>query len=1339
MGRQRSLGVGFFLFALLLSCFAAFAAEPLPPEAKLTGDLPAVLDAAGSGDRIPVSFVLADQLEGDALRARAAALAGQAATASGAAGKAARRQATVRALREHAARTQAGLLAALRALEARGDATRVRPLWIGNVVGADLTPAAVRALAARPEVRRVNWNPKRDVFLGPRASAAPAPRPSLRARYGLSALAPAGADGPGIDAVECGVVTMRAPEVWNELGNTGEGSVIAVIDTGVCWTHPDIANQIWVNPGEDLNANGVVMDAADLNGVDDDGNGFIDDLIGWNFDYNTNQPTDENSHGSHCAGTVAGDGTGGSQSGMAPDAKIMVVRVGVNFSDEVDVWSAMQYAAANGADAISMSLGWPHGQNPDRPTWRTNCENTIDAGTAMVIAAGNEGWGAEPDNVRTPGDVPRVITVGATDCGDLAAGFSSRGPVTWQNVPPWNDWPYPPGLVKPDISAPGVDTLSHSVCSGYTYMSGTSMATPHVAGAVALIVAANPGLEHDDIKALLEETAVDLGEPGKDNTYGSGRVDAYAAVTNAANPDGRVAIRESAVGCASLLNLTLTDSDLANQGTATVRVTSGRETAGETATLTESRPGSGVFKGTIEVAPGEPVADGRIQVLAADTITATYIDASDGKGGFNVPKTDTAAADCVAPAISAIRTTDISDTTAVIRWSTDEPSDGRVRFGPAPPPGQDASGAAGVTEHAVTLTGLAACTVYFFEVASADALGNGTTDDNAHNWYRFETYGNFPDIGVAPCHAGQVRIERPVYPCGGSMLVSVTDLDLNRNRDAVETVAVRVSSTTEPGGEWVTLTEASVNSARFEGPATLSGDAPVAGDGRLQLADGDLITAAYADADDGLGQAAFPSFTSRADCSAASAVQVRVTWLSNTRAVIEWDTAEPTSSRVEYGPTAALGELEQGAALVTQHSVAISGFAECARVHFRVGGTDAYGNTVTVDAGGAPFALNTNRIPGVLFYDGFETDTGWVRGGEWEIGVPQGKGGGPGGSPDPTRAFSGTGVLGTDLTGRGANPGSYEPGVAAGAVSPYFTCNPCQHSTLIVRRWLNVEGTNDSARISLLTPGNNDTIWQNGAVFVHDSSWLEQRYDLSAYLDGKPAAQLRFSISANASNQQSGWNVDEVIIKDGSLPDYAVCGGCSGAPSFAGVEAVVDQAPCAAGGLTLSWQPAVAWGSGAAGLYNVYRGTTPDFVPGPANRIATGVAETTYTDATAPAGQPVWYVVRAENAESCGSGPQGGVEEQNVARVPGTETVDRPDPGLVDGSLRADPVNHAHVRLTWAAVPNAARYRVQRGQRADLADAALLGETAGTTFEDAGALTDLKTYFYRVTALGACD
>ena len=489
------------LTLILLTSAGAVAGELREP-------LPQVLAAAAPGERVPVSIVLRRQLD----RTEVARLARETTDPAG------RRGLITARLKQESLAGQAGLLALLRSAEQDGLAARIRPLWISSVIGAELTPDLVRAVAARPDVAWVNHNPKRDVFLGPRATLAPTP-PLLQAVDDATA------------ELECGVTKMRAPEVWDALGVRGDGAVIAVIDTGVCWTHGDIASQVWVNPGEDLDADGAVFDTGDENGVDDDGNGFVDDLVGWNFDFGDNAPDDQNGHGSHVAGTVAGDGTAGTQSGMAPDARIMIVRVGVTFADEVDVWSAMQYAADNGADAISMSLGWPHGQNPDRATWRTNCENTIDMGTAMVIAAGNEGAGAAPDNVRTPGDVPRVITVGATDCGDTIAGFSSRGPVTWQEVAPWSDHPYPPGLVKPDVSAPGVDTKSHSFCSGYTFMSGTSMATPHVAGAVALMVSSNASLEHDEIKQVLRDTAVDLGPPGADNEFGAGRVDAFEAVT----------------------------------------------------------------------------------------------------------------------------------------------------------------------------------------------------------------------------------------------------------------------------------------------------------------------------------------------------------------------------------------------------------------------------------------------------------------------------------------------------------------------------------------------------------------------------------------------------------------------------------------------------------------------------------------------------------------------------------------------------------------------------------------------------------------------------------------
>jgi serine protease AprX len=499
-----------FIMAFFSAIGVSSVADDTVPIDGLRPPLDQVLRDSAPDALVPVSIVLKEKVGHERL-ARATA---------GIFDKDERRKIVLDLLKAQASVTQADLQRFLDHWRLEGAVERIRPLWIGNVIGVDATPDIIRQIARRPEVAWVNHNPKVDIFLGLKD------RPQdLEGPVGIG-------EGPVTPTeIECGTQKMRAPEVWNDLGLNGAGAVIAVIDSGVCYDHPDITNNIWINPGEDLDGDGVVMDPDDMNGVDDDGNGFIDDVIGWNFEFGTKDPDDNNSHGSHVAGTVAGDGTSGTEAGVAPGASIMVVRVGLTFSDEVDVWNGMQYAADNGADSISMSLGWPHNQNPDRATWRQSSENTIDAGTAMVIAAGNEGSGADPDNIRTPGDVPRIISVAAVDCNDAIAGFSSRGPVSWENVDPFFDYPYPPGLTKPDVSGPGVNTKSHAYCSGYSNKSGTSMATPHVAGAVALMVSANPGLAHDEIKQVLEDTAIELGAAGKDNVYGSGRVDAFEAVS----------------------------------------------------------------------------------------------------------------------------------------------------------------------------------------------------------------------------------------------------------------------------------------------------------------------------------------------------------------------------------------------------------------------------------------------------------------------------------------------------------------------------------------------------------------------------------------------------------------------------------------------------------------------------------------------------------------------------------------------------------------------------------------------------------------------------------------
>ncbi len=411
-----------------------------------------------------------------------------------------RRRSVMRALRGEAARSQIGVLDVLARAERAGLASDVRPLWIANVVAARIAPETARALAGLEEVESITAD---------RPLPPPEGEPAT----------PGGATGPR--GVTCGLDSINAPGAWAD-GYTGAGVTVALIDTGVCLAHPDILGRIWTNGGE-------VPD----NGIDDDGNGFVDDVHGWNFDAGNADVDDTAGRGSHIAGTIAGDGTSGTSCGVAPGTEIMVLKFRPDLTGESTVWAGIQYALENGADVVSGSLGWPHALGPDRGAWRRVCENAMAAGVVLVFTAGAEGSAHGIDSVVTPGDVPGMITVGAADCGMVIAGFSSRGPVSWQDVPPYHDWPYPPGKLKPTVVAPGVGTLSHDLCAGYTIYSGTSMAVPHVAGTVALMLSANPGLDHYQLKQILKESAADRGEPGADNAYGHGFIDARAAVQGA--------------------------------------------------------------------------------------------------------------------------------------------------------------------------------------------------------------------------------------------------------------------------------------------------------------------------------------------------------------------------------------------------------------------------------------------------------------------------------------------------------------------------------------------------------------------------------------------------------------------------------------------------------------------------------------------------------------------------------------------------------------------------------------------------------------------------------------
>ncbi len=509
MVHPRPLRSSLFAFAVASAAMLAPARAADANHATLSPQLAAELAAARPDQLIDIVAVFGDQASELEIAFAAQGKAGEE-----------RRAAVRNALEPRAAAAQAYLVQRLARAQAEGRAiVRRHPLWIVNALAAKATPDLVREIAARPEVERVDVvHHDVQLFGGPDAAC-------VDPGSAADPLAPSA-------TLECGVSNMHAPEVWNTLGDRGEGVVIALVDSGACYTHADIKNHIWVNPGEDLNHDGVVMDAADKNGIDDDGDGFVDDLIGWDYFDEDNDPNDIDGHGSHIAGTLVGDGTSGRQTGMAPGAKVMVLRIGfANETDDVDIWTALQYAASKGANVASMSFGAYHSSNPDRYTWRRLIDNLNAMGLITVIATGNAGSSNPPDDVATPGDVPAAISVGAVDCADVIASYSSQGPSTWQTAAPYYDYPYPPGLRTPSVSGPGTGTWSLDLCSGYTTMSGTSMATPHVAGAAALVLGRKLDTSQAEMKQLLETTATDLGDPGWDRAYGYGRVDALAAAS----------------------------------------------------------------------------------------------------------------------------------------------------------------------------------------------------------------------------------------------------------------------------------------------------------------------------------------------------------------------------------------------------------------------------------------------------------------------------------------------------------------------------------------------------------------------------------------------------------------------------------------------------------------------------------------------------------------------------------------------------------------------------------------------------------------------------------------
>ena len=413
----------------------------------------------------------------------------------------ARRHREVLASLHAAARSQAPLCAWLDGQREVGAVAGYTAHWIANLIVVAARPAAIAALAARADVADVEANFSA-LPLESEAGQALPPWPSV----GLT---------PGI-------VAIGADRVWSELGITGEGALVAVIDTGVEGSHPALAAR-W---------RGLVAPAADC---------WLD-LLGVSPAF----PVDPQSHGTHVMGTLAGLAPGDSI-GVAPGALWIATNAigqGVGTPFDNDVIAAFAWLADPDGDpetlddvpdvvmnawGVNEMLGYADCDS----RWWAVIDHCEAAGVVALFAAGGDGPAA--GSIRSPADRAATalssLAVGTVDASDPAAwpyplaSFSSRGP---------SGCAVPPELaIKPELVAPGVNVVSAVAGGGYASYSGSAMAGPHVAGVVALMRSANPNLEVDNIKQILLETARDEGPAGDDNGYGWGCVDAFAAVSQA--------------------------------------------------------------------------------------------------------------------------------------------------------------------------------------------------------------------------------------------------------------------------------------------------------------------------------------------------------------------------------------------------------------------------------------------------------------------------------------------------------------------------------------------------------------------------------------------------------------------------------------------------------------------------------------------------------------------------------------------------------------------------------------------------------------------------------------
>ncbi|MCP4708696.1 MAG: S8 family serine peptidase, partial [Planctomycetes bacterium] len=543
---------------------------------------------------------------------------------------------------------------------------------------------------------------------------------------------------------------IDAPEVW-QISHGSPEVTVAVIDSGVDYAHRDLRDNIWINQGE-----------IPGNHQDDDGNGFVDDIYGYDFYNRDGDPQDDFGHGTHCAGIIAAQGNNGLDiAGVCWGAKIMSLKfIGpYGRGPSTEAASAIYYAVFNGADVISCSWGY----TMNLPWIESAIEYASSQGVMVVASAGN----ANSTLPHYPAYYDNIIAVAATNSLDGRASFSTYG--SWV-----------------EIAAPGVDILSlrgseTPLGTHYdkytTILSGTSMAAPHVSGAAALLISLNPETTLEEITTALMDSADTIGS----DICQSGRLNLHQAALEALSlpSTGRLLLDQQTYPLSCQIEIEVMDFDLVGTGALPITLSSDGGDF-ETITLLESSITPGIFRGSINLSTDTIIIeDGVLHSSHGQFITATYQDAD---GGFGIPVTvtDTALVDGKGPEVINI-TAQPTSRSATIYIETDEPAQVIIKSGLTCGGPYTIQGVSiGYhTSPVVRLLNLITETDYYFEIELVDRAGNKSQFDNDGLCYSFTTDvlsgfyvpGVYPTIQAAiddTLDGDTVRVANGVYTGEGN-------------------------------------------------------------------------------------------------------------------------------------------------------------------------------------------------------------------------------------------------------------------------------------------------------------------------------------------------------------------------------------------------------------------------------------------------------------------------------------------------------------------------------------------------------------------------------------------